>query len=271
MIKMNQPDKSEAVVKPHRLITCFVIISIIFISGCNIPAGPGIIHIPEQATATSTLLFPPTLTPSLTSTIITLTVSHATYCRTGPGTDYALLGTLQVGQEAEVIGQNEYHDTWVIKLPVNPPITCWLWGNYATLSGNAALVPVIQTPPTPTPNPDFSFSYRFWGVGPGIQCIYFDVKNTGATTWQSYTLQLLNVTQAISGSRNANAFIHYDDWCLPTDTQQDLTAGESGIASVVMAMPAPFNGNTFNASLTLCSEDNQAGICLTKTSTYYVP
>jgi hypothetical protein len=257
-------------VKTNPFLGILVTLTILLTAGCNIPFGPGLVINPEEATpsATSTLPFPPTITPSLTPSILTLTVSTATFCRSGPGTIYDLLGTLPVGQEAEVIGQNIYHDTWIIKFPGSPSLTCWLWGQYATLSGSAAAVPVIDTPPTPTPTPDFSFSYRFWGIGPGFQCIYFDVTDTGGTTWQSYTLNLLNVTQAVSGSRITNTFIRYDDWCLPVETLQDLTPGEIGTASVVMHMPATFTGNTFNASLTLCSGNDQTGFCLTKTLTY---
>ncbi len=260
--------------KPRKLIIVFALISIILISGCNIPVAPLIPDIPEGATPSSTGTSPfpptntPTITPSLTAAKLTLTVSHATYCRTGPGTAYDLLGTLPVGVEAEVIGQNVYHDTWVIKFPASPSFTCWLWGNYATLNGDATLVPVIQTPPTPTPKPDFTFSYRFWGIGPGFQCIYFDVESTGATTWQSYSLQLHNVTHGENGSFSGDTFVNYDGWCLPISTQADLAAGETGTASVVMHMLYDFSGDTFDATLTLCSSDGLGGYCLTKTLTY---
>jgi hypothetical protein len=256
--------------KRMNLLAILTGVILVLTAGCNIPMGIPVVDGLEEATQTETVALPISATATLTLTPepLTLTVSTATFCRTGPGTVYDLLGTLPVGQEAEVIGQNIFHDTWVIKFPGTPSLTCWLWGQYATLSGSAAGVPVIDTPPTPTPTPDFSFSYRFWGVGPGYQCIYFDVTDTGGTTWQSYTLNLLNVTQAVSGSRITNTFIRYDDWCLPVETLQDLTPGESGTASVVMHMPAAFTGNTFNASLTLCSGDDQTGFCVTKALTF---
>jgi hypothetical protein len=78
-------------------------------------------------------------------------VSVETNCRSGPGTAYGALGALLVGQSAEVVGRSASSDSWIIKLPSNPAITCWLWGQYATVTGNTGNLPIITPPPTPTP------------------------------------------------------------------------------------------------------------------------
>jgi hypothetical protein len=106
---------------------------------------------------TPTYTFTATLESSVTPTIpLTLdvpqaTVSVATFCRSGPGTAYELLGTLNVGESAEVVGRSASNEFWIIKLPSNPAITCWLWGQYASLTGNAQALPVKDPPPTPLP------------------------------------------------------------------------------------------------------------------------
>jgi hypothetical protein len=75
-------------------------------------------------------------------------VTTATNCRTGPGVEYDLLYTLQPGQVATVIGKDTADDYWIINYPGG---ICWLWGKYATVSGNVAALPEYPVPPTPTP------------------------------------------------------------------------------------------------------------------------
>ncbi len=102
---------------------------------------------------------PPLATANLTSApstgtpaqgIVTVSVSVNTWCSKGPGSIYDKVFILYVGQTAEVIGREEYGQYWVIKKPDNPAVTCWLWGKYATVIGDASKLPVITPPPTPT-------------------------------------------------------------------------------------------------------------------------
>lgn len=100
-------------------------------------------------------IFTPTNTPTFTFTptdsSVTVSVSVNTNCRTGPGSAYDIIGALAVGQTAEVVGRSQNSDNWIIKLPGSPSVTCWLWGQYATVVGNTAGLPVYTPPPTPTP------------------------------------------------------------------------------------------------------------------------
>jgi hypothetical protein len=91
-----------------------------------------------------------TLTP--TPTVPMVTVSLDTNCRSGPSKDYDYLGALLVGETAEVVGKNTATNYWIIKNPDSSG-TCWLWGNYATISGNVAPLQEYAIPPTPTPPP----------------------------------------------------------------------------------------------------------------------
>ena len=106
-----------------------------------------------------TYTFQPTFTPQFTyttqftptSSTATVSVSVNTNCRTGPGSAYPIVGALAVGQTAQVVGRSASSDNWIIKLPSSPSVTCWLWGQYATVVGNTVGLPVYTTPPTPTP------------------------------------------------------------------------------------------------------------------------
>lgn len=105
---------------------------------------------------------PPSETPTPESTAtITLTptpevpmasVSVNTNCRTGPNIQFDLIGALNVGQTAEVVGKYQNGAYWVIKTPGSSG-NCWLWGNYATVTGNTSNLPEFPSPPTPTPYP----------------------------------------------------------------------------------------------------------------------
>jgi uncharacterized protein YgiM (DUF1202 family) len=214
-------------------------------------------------TPSLTLTPSPTLTP--TSAVVTVRVSVDTNCRTGPGKVYDMSGSLLVGQTAEVVGRAADNQYWVIRDPKDPTNICWLWGYYATLAGNTAALPVITPPPTPAPAPSFTFEYNSWGLGPGYQCFKFDVKNTGAVTWESYTLTLHNSVHGTTATSSSNEFINYDNWCISTGSQMDLTPGETGTASVKTFLAYNPAGETFEATLTLCSENALGGACKSKT------
>ncbi len=143
------------------------------ILACNLPAGKGPAQSPDLAgtitaqamilmqsshtpepTATPPFTEVPTLTPtptlSPTPSVPEASVSAATNCRTGPGTVYDLLSTMQPGQTAEIVGKDTPDNYWIIKMRGGG--TCWLWGQYAIISGNVSTLPEVPPPPTPTPS-----------------------------------------------------------------------------------------------------------------------
>lgn len=137
---------------------------VVVIMACNLPSGAtptpdlaltitALAQVTQTDTPTlntATLIF--TGTPAFTSTptVPVVSVSVNTNCRTGPSTQYDRVGGLLVGQTAEVVGKNSSTNYWIIKNPGSSG-TCWLWGQYATVSGNTANLPEYPIPPTPTP------------------------------------------------------------------------------------------------------------------------
>ena len=77
-----------------------------------------------------------------------VSVSSPTNCRTGPSTDYDLLYTLNVGETAEVVGKYSGGNYWVINNPDGGG-NCWLWGEYATISGDTDNLSEMIPPPAP--------------------------------------------------------------------------------------------------------------------------
>jgi len=87
----------------------------------------------------------------LSVTGVTVAVSVDTNCRLGPGSAYPNVSALQVGEAATAVGRNAASTYWVILNPANPSTTCWLWGAYATVEGDAGSLPVISPPPVHAP------------------------------------------------------------------------------------------------------------------------
>ncbi len=210
----------------------------------------------------------PTLTASLTPAVPTVSVSGNTNCRTGPGSVYDLVGVLLVGKTAQVVGRDAYGQYWIINNPNIPGGTCWLWGQYATVTGDTSALPVIAAPPTPTPVPSFTFSYKSFGTGPGYECFMFTVKNTGALTWESFTITFTNSAHGTTATASSDEFTGYDQWCTNPSSQSDLMAGEAGTASVQTFLAYNPAGETFDVTLKLCSDNGLAGICVSKTISF---
>ncbi|MBK6793686.1 MAG: hypothetical protein IPG80_14410 [Anaerolineales bacterium] len=98
------------------------------------------------ATPDPNILAPTTDPAATTSSAVTITVSQNTNCRSGPSQAFDEVGALGPGQVAEVIGKDTIDNYWVIKLPDASGKTCWLWGQYATVTGDASKVADAATP-----------------------------------------------------------------------------------------------------------------------------
>jgi hypothetical protein len=157
----------EIPMNKKRQFTFLLMIMFVVLQACNLPnSAPQEPDLALTVTAQALLLqsgtpalntdtpapqFTATITLTPTPGVPTVTVSQNTNCRTGPGTQYGIVGALLIGETAEVVGKNSsVPNYWVIKTP-NGSGTCWLWGEYATVSGNTANLPEITVPPTPTP------------------------------------------------------------------------------------------------------------------------
>jgi hypothetical protein len=216
-----------------------------------------------EPTSTLTLTPEPSLTPTPPKPIII--VSKNTNCRTGNTKNYDYVGALLTGEQAEIIARDS-GNYWYVRLPSGT--MCWLWGEYGTITGDTSQLPVFTPPPSPTPAPDFTFSYKSMGVGPGYQCLLFDVKNTGSLTWESFRLEAYNTSQGVAGTITRNEFTNFDQWCAPAGVTGSLTSGSSGTVHSTISMPSNPSGNDGTAILTLCSQNGLAGQCLTKTITF---
>lgn len=99
---------------------------------------------------TDTAIKTPTITLTFPPSVPMVSVSVDTNCRAGPGIVYDRLAGLFVGEKAEVVGKytSVTPAYWIVRIG---SVTCWLWGQYATVEGNTANLPEMVPPPSPTP------------------------------------------------------------------------------------------------------------------------
>lgn len=103
----------------------------------------------EEVTATPSPS--PTIALSATTSIPTVSVSVNTNCRSGPGVAYALLDSLVIGQTAQITQRAPQGFNYVLINRPNGSGECWLWLQYATITGDISNLPVATPPPSPTP------------------------------------------------------------------------------------------------------------------------
>jgi hypothetical protein len=195
-----------------------------------------------------------------------LSVSIATNCRSGPGQAYNILGGIQPGQFAEIVGRDTTGNYWVVRLPTNPTVICWAWNQYAIIGGNTAALPVYTPPPTPTPAPGFTVSYLGLTSCAPQYAFRFMVNNTGTITWESIRIVVTDNTTATSFTHVLDAFRSYSG-CAFEMANQDLMPGESGAAANIN--PGQMNydptGHSITATVTVCSANGLGGTCVSQT------
>lgn len=216
-----------------------------------------------------------TLTPipafTATSLIPRISVSVPTNCRVGPGKVYEMVGALLVDETAQVYGRDPTGDYWYIRNPDETNGFCWVWGEYATLSGPVFLLPVYTPPPTPTPTltstpaPGFDASYQGLDSCTGWWA-EIKLKNTGTINFHSAGITLKDTVTSDQVSNIADGFIN-DSGCTSSSSKASLQEGKSVTVSSPSFAYDP-SGHKLRATITLCSETGLNGTCVTETITF---
>ncbi|PWB74257.1 MAG: hypothetical protein C3F07_08180 [Anaerolineales bacterium] len=216
---------------------------------------------PEPPTFTPTATLSPTPVFTSTPLIPLISVSVPTNCRVGPGKVYDRVGALLVGEVTEVYGRDVTGSYWYVRNPDDPGEFCWLWGEYATLSGNTLVLPIFTPPPTPTPIPAFEADYS------GLDsCVGWWVEirlvNIGTVPFESMSLTVRDTDTDIVLSQDSNKFTNING-CLTTDEKESLTAGAKTIISSPVFAYDP-TGHKLRATVTLCTGSSQTGMCVSQ-------
>lgn len=119
---------------------------------CNMPSATTeepveATEAPTELSTGNTTVATATATATEAPKTVKVSVSTATNCRTGPDVAYELLMVVQPGSDFDVVGKYSPKGYWIITMPTGG--TCWLWGQYAILVGDASVLPEITAPPVP--------------------------------------------------------------------------------------------------------------------------
>jgi hypothetical protein len=231
-----------------------------------------VLNNPPTATSTFTPETPtltpePTLsaTPEFTATSATpmISVEVDTNCRVGPGAIFERVGILLVGETAEIVGREPKGEYWYIYNPDAAEGTqfCWVWGEYATVSGDT--LPLLYLSPPPPPSSSFAASFdKLQTCGP--YWIDFNLTNKSGALFKSISIILTDSdTKPVTVvSLQTNGFTK-NEVCGTPSKSETLIAGGTLTAS---SAPIGYNpsGHKLNAKITLCTLENQAGTCVTQ-------
>ncbi len=120
-----------------------------------------------------------------------VTAPNGVNVRSGPGTNFPVLGVAPFGTEGEIIGRSADSRWWVVAAPRAPGGSGWVSADFVAAS-NAADVPIIASPPppvviVPTPAPTPTPLPRPTAT-PSAQ-ISFTVDNSNITQGQCTTIR----------------------------------------------------------------------------------
>ena len=227
---------------------------------------------PPTFPPTETLTPSPTLTATLaftpTPVVPQISVSVPTNCRVGPGRVYRRVGALLVGEIAQVYGRDPTGRYWYIRNPDSGSEFCWAWGEYATVTGNTALLPVYTPPPTPTPTFTPTPSPDFGAVYDGLEaCVVWwvevELQNTGTVPFESMGITVRDTVTDVVLANFTDGFTN-NNGCSNVNTRDTLDVGRTRVVSA-----PPFNydptGHRIRATIILCSDTDQEGTCVTET------
>ncbi|MFN8495140.1 MAG: SH3 domain-containing protein [Caldilineaceae bacterium] len=104
-----------------------------------------------QPVSTTLVLTPtPALQPTkVADTKPAIKATNQINVRSGPGTNYDIIGTLQTGESAPITAKNDSGDWWQVTL--NSGQQGWVFGQLVETSGDAAAIAVAANIPTPPP------------------------------------------------------------------------------------------------------------------------
>lgn len=119
-------------------------------------SGPGVVvatpTLAEEAPAAADI---PTLSaPTAQPGSPTMTALVSLNVRTGPGTNYAVVGAFSAGQTATIIGKSQDGNWWKVQCPAGVGNECWTSARpqYSTAMGAEGVL-VAAAPPAPTSPP----------------------------------------------------------------------------------------------------------------------
>lgn len=233
---------------------------------------------PVAETPTETQPGEPTATPTDTTPMVSVSVN--TNCRYGPGNVYEpAIGALLTGEEAEIVGMPVSPMDYIIIDNPDGGDDCWLWTEYATITGDTSGLPKFNVPATPTPiptdtptpaGPVFTMNFKNVHSCGALEYATVSVHNTGSETFESAKIVVDDIDAAANlYSGNSNTpFLANSGGCPPGASVLD--PGDNAYVAVSIGA-APPSGHKAKFNLQLCTEDGLNGDCVSRSITFTIP
>ena len=88
-----------------------------------------------------------TIAPTSTSSVaIAFPIDQPVNCRYGPSIAYSVVGGLDLGRRAEIVGRSADSNWWYVKNPSNPSTYCWLSAKVVDAVGDLEGLPIVTAP-----------------------------------------------------------------------------------------------------------------------------
>ncbi|HMR99971.1 MAG TPA: SH3 domain-containing protein [Anaerolineales bacterium] len=221
------------------------------------------------ASPTSAPTDTPTLTPTIEFTTTPekpmISVAVDTFCRIGPGKEYEKVGILLVGETTEIVGRHATGKYWYVRNPDVGAEFCWMSGEYAMLTGNYAML-LVQTPPFARPA-DFEITYL--GMGKCSNDFWSDIrlKSISDQLFESVSLTVRDLDTTTFRSATANDFT-FVDGCGGAQEPADYLIQGGTVRISTPTFPFNLNSHNMSISITLCTDSDLRGQCVTKSISY---
>ena len=169
----------------------------------------------ETLLARATATFVPTPTPRLA---LASPINQPVNCRYGPSTAYAVVGALELGRQAEIVGKNSDVTWWMVKNPSDPSTYCWLAVNVIDAVGNLDALPVVPAPPVQVSNIQIKVDPPSMNVSctafPQYVTVNVDITTNGPATvefrWETSESESISASPLLFLEADTQgAFIYY--------------------------------------------------------------
>ena len=226
---------------------------------------------PSLPSSTTTAAATTTATQSPTPARSFISVSQNTNCRSGPAVSFDFRGALLVGQIAEVVARSTVPNYWYISNPDRPGEICWLWGEYATVQGEASSLPAFTPQPSPTPSIDFHLLLHSFQPCGSDTHIVFTIQNTGGSMFQTGHIYVQNLSTSgdVYGPLlDRHPFAPGATECPPGHGNRLDPGTTAYIIAPISSVPS---GDSGRGTIKLCTADYLGGDCITKTIDFKFP
>lgn len=213
-----------------------------------------------------------TFAPSATPAAPIISVSQETNCRSGPDASFTFLGLLAVGEQAQVVAKSPDGEYWLIVNPDDPAGNCWLWGEYASLTGSTDNLPVQTPVATPTPQVGFDVWFHGFAACGSNDLAIFAVRNGGAVRlWSGWIgVYTLASSESLYGPLfERHPFSESATETCPPGHGNELYPGE--VNYVLVPLKSTPSETDAYAEFKFCSADHGGGDCVTKVGYFYIP